>query len=193
MNLKLETIYLYIVKKADYIVFRMLGSLRRTTLFLLVALLFCCSFSVCAQQTQKERDSLRTLKILKDALNSAVQNNISTESAELDMEIDGLIMDETISKVGRDFFDMFYATWNAPKNAKNFTITIKEMVLPGLATQITILVNDEEVFKQRVQPRNDIMEQMSKYAIYKTTRYLSNYERMKSQLDGDDQSGSGIF
>ncbi|RKE02175.1 CsgE family curli-type amyloid fiber assembly protein [Marinifilum flexuosum] len=193
MNLKLETIYLYIVKKADYIVFRMLGSLRRITFLILVALLFCCSFSVHAQQTNKERDSLRTLKILKDALNSAVQNNSSTESAELDMEIDGLIMDETISKVGRDFFDMFYATWNAPKNAKNFTITIKEMVLPGLATQITILVNDEEVFKQRVQPRNDIMEQMSNYAIYKTTRYLSNYERMKSQLDGDDQSGSGIF
>jgi curli production assembly/transport component CsgE len=171
----------------------MLGSLRRITFLILVALLFCCSVSVHAQQTNKERDSLRTLKILKDALNSAVQNNSSTESAELDMEIDGLIMDETISKVGRDFFDMFYATWNAPKNAKNFTITIKEMVLPGLATQITILVNDEEVFKQRVQPRNDIMEQMSNYAIYKTTRYLSNYERMKSQLDGDDQSGSGIF
>jgi len=189
MNLKLETIYLYIVKKADYIVFRMLGSLRRITFLILVALLFCCSFSVHAQQTNKERDSLRTLKILKDALNSAVQNNSSTESAELDMEIDGLIMDETISKVGRDFFDMFYATWNAPKNAKNFTIAIKEMVLPGLATQITILVNDEEVFKQRVQPRNDIMEQISNYAIYKTTRYLSNYERMKSQLDGDDQSG----
>ncbi|MDQ2177103.1 CsgE family curli-type amyloid fiber assembly protein [Marinifilum sp. D714] len=193
MNLKLESIYLYIVKKADYIVFRMLGSLRKKTLLVFVSLLFCCSFSTHAQQSQKERDSLRTLKILKDALNSAMQNNSSTESAELDMEIDGLIMDETISKVGRDFFDMFYATWSAPKNAKNFTITIKEMVLPGLATQITILVNDEEVFKQRVQPRNDIMEQMSNYAIYKTTRYLSNYERMKSQLDGDDQSGSGIF
>lgn len=193
MNLKLESIYLYIVKKADYIVFRMISSLKSITSLVFVFLLICCSFSAQAQQTKKERDSLRTLKILKDALNSAVQNNSSTESAELDMEIDGLIMDETISKVGRDFFDMFYATWNAPKNAKNFTITIKEMVLPGLATQITILVNDEEVFKQRVQPRNDIMEQMSNYAIYKTTRYLSNYERMKSQLDGDDQSGSGIF
>lgn len=193
MNLKLETIYLYIVKKADYIAFRMIGSLRAITLLVFVSYLFCCSHSVYAQQSQKERDSLRTLKILKDALNSAEQANSSAESAELDMEIDGLIMDETISKVGRDFFDMFYATWNAPKNAKNFTITIKEMVLPGLATQITISVNDNEVFKERVQPRYDIMEQMSNYAIYKTTRYLSNYERMKSQLDGDDQSGSGIF
>jgi hypothetical protein len=34
---------------------------------------------------------------------------------------------------------------------------------------------------------------MAGYAIQKTESYLSNYEKMKSQLDGDDQSGSGIF
>jgi curli production assembly/transport component CsgE len=67
------------------------------------------------------------------------------------------------------------------------------MVLPGLANQVTIFVDDNEVFKQKIQPRYDILEQMSKYANQMTLRYLNNYEKMKSQLDGDDQSGTGIF
>ncbi|NOU60018.1 CsgE family curli-type amyloid fiber assembly protein [Marinifilum caeruleilacunae] len=192
MNLKLESIYLYIVKKAENIVFKQSLFLKRF-LILVLFVLSLFPYSLQAQESKKVRDSLRTLEILKGALNNAVKNNASAESAELDMEIDGLIMDETISKVGRDFYDMFYSGWNAPKNAKNFTITIKEMVLPGLATQVTVMVNDNEVFKQRVQPRYDILEQMSNYAIQQTGRYLSNYEKMKSQLDGDDQSGSGIF
>lgn len=192
MNLKLESIYLYIVKKAENIV--LVKSLLLKRFFLLVLVVFgFLPFKLYAQETNKVKDSLRTLEILKDALNSAIKSNASAESVELDMEVDGLIMDETISKVGRDFYDMFYSRWNAPKNAKNFTITIKEMVLPGLATQVTVMVNDNEVFKQRVQPRYDILEQMSNYAIQQTGRYLSNYEKMKSQLDGDDQSGSGIF
>jgi curli production assembly/transport component CsgE len=169
-------------------------SLLLKRFFLLVLVIFgFLPFKLYAQETNKVKDSLRTLEILKDALNSAIKSNASAESVELDMEVDGLIMDETISKVGRDFYDMFYSRWNAPKNAKNFTITIKEMVLPGLATQVTVMVNDNEVFKQRVQPRYDILEQMSNYAIQQTGRYLSNYEKMKSQLEGDDQSGTGIF
>nr|WP_320119149.1 CsgE family curli-type amyloid fiber assembly protein [uncultured Marinifilum sp.] len=146
-----------------------------------------------AQESKKNRDSIRTLNILKNALNKTLENNNKTESNGYDMEIDGLVMDETLSKVGRDFYDMFYSLWQAPKGAKNYTIKIKEMVLPGLATQITILVDDNEIFKQKVQPRYEVLEQMTSYANQLTLRYLSNYEKMKAQLDGDDQSGSGIF
>ncbi|WP_209319642.1 CsgE family curli-type amyloid fiber assembly protein [Ancylomarina longa] len=136
---------------------------------------------------------MRTLKLLKKTFDAVIEENNQAKSNELDMEIDGLVVDQTITKVGRDFYDLFFSNWDAPKNSKNYTITIKEMVLPGLATQITVLVNDNEVFKQRVQPRYEILEQMSNYASQRTKRYLNNYEKMKAQLDGDDQQGTGIF
>ncbi|WP_421919851.1 CsgE family curli-type amyloid fiber assembly protein [Marinifilum sp.] len=192
MNLELETIYLYIVNVTKNMVFVKTLVFGRFLFVLLVVFVF-NSISLQAQKSNIKSDSLRTLEILKDALNNAVKSNSGSNSSMLDMEIDGLIMDETITKVGRDFYDMFFSGWAPPKNAKNFTITIKEMVLPGLATQVTVLVNNNEVFKQRVQPRYDILEQMSTYAVQQTGRYLLNYEKMKSQLDGDDQSGSGIF
>ena len=145
------------------------------------------------QENKKVNDSLRTLKILKQTLDDFVEENKVKESASLEIEIDGLIMDETITKVGRDFYDMFYSIWEAPKTAKNYTITVKEMIIPGLASQITVLVNETMIFRQRVQPRYEVLEQMSKFANQATLEFLNNYEKMKAQLEGADQQGTGIF
>ncbi|PKQ64316.1 hypothetical protein BZG02_05730 [Labilibaculum filiforme] len=145
------------------------------------------------QETESMNDSIRTLKILQQTLDDIVEENTAYENVGSEMEVDGLVMDETMTKVGRDFYDMFYSVWNAPQKAKNYTITIKEMVLPGLATQIIVLVNDNEVFKQRVQPRYEVLEQMSQYANQMAVQYLNNYEKMNAQLEDEDQQGTGMF
>ncbi len=163
-----------------------------------VALFFLFMFflsisDVNGQETKKVNDSIRTLNILKKTLNDIIEKNKMADDPNFDMEIDGLVMDETRTKVGRDFYDMFFSIWIAPKKVKNYTVTIKEMVMPGLANEISVLVNESLVFKQRVQPRYDVLEQMTKYANQRVVQYLSKYEKMKAQLGGDDQQGSGIF
>lgn len=145
------------------------------------------------QNTENEMDSIQTLKILQETLDEIIEKNSRYENVGSEMEIDGLVVDETRTKIGRDFYDMFFSIWLAPQKAKNYIITIKEMVLPGLATQIIVTVNDNEVFKQRVQPRYEVLKQMTEYANKMAVRYLNNYEKMKAQLDGEDQQGSGIF
>ncbi|WP_096427460.1 CsgE family curli-type amyloid fiber assembly protein [Labilibaculum antarcticum] len=140
-----------------------------------------------------ESDSVKTLKILQQALDDIVDENKMANDPNFDMEIDGLVMDETMTKVGRDFYDMFFSIWVAPEKAKNFTILIKEMILPGVATQITVFVNETEVFKQRVQPRYEVLEQMSQYANQMAVQFLDNYEKMKAQLEDEDQQGTGLF
>jgi len=171
----------------------MLGILKKTALLLFVNLVLINLTQVSAQTSKSKSDSLRTLKLLKKTFDAVIEENKKSDSGALEMEIDGLVVDQTITKVGRDFYDLFFSSWEAPKNSKNYTITIKEMVLPGLATQITVMVNDNEVFKQRVQPRYEILEQMTNYASQQTKRYLNNYEKMKAQLEEDDQQGTGIF
>lgn len=140
-----------------------------------------------------ESDSIKTLKILQKTLDDIVEKNTDYEKVGSELEVDGLVMDGTITKVGRDFYDMFFSIWVAPQSAKNFTILIKEMILPGMATQISVFVNETEVFKQRVQPRYEVLEQMSKYANQMAMQYLNNYEKMKAQLEDEDQQGTGLF
>jgi len=93
------------------------------------------------------------------------------------LEIDGMVIDETRSKIGRDFYDTFYQYWQAPPNANRFTITISELPAPGLGSIIYVKVNDTETFRYRLQPRYDIIQEAGRYAVRMTYHHLQEEQR----------------
>ena len=115
------------------------------------------------------------------------------DAQETDLEIDGLIVDETVTKSGRDFYQIFYSTWEAPPNANNYTISISEKPARGIATILMIDINDNRVVETPLQPRYDIIESIAEQAVQICFEYLLNYEQIQEQLSGDDLSGSGIY
>jgi hypothetical protein len=141
-------------------------------------------------------DNSKTLADFRDAFNAVVKSpdeptNSGAESDSLDadrrrdavqqqserqimMEIDGMVLDETRSKVGRDFYDVFYSSWQSPENASNFSIRIAEQPSPSLGTIIYVEVNDTETFRMRLQPRYDFIQQAGRYAVSQTYSYLQN-------------------
>lgn len=121
------------------------------------------------------------------------QSQVTENKEYNDIEIEGLIVDQTQTKLGHDFYDIFYKNWQPPKNAGNFTIIIEEKPLPQLGTQVTIKVNDNDVFQQILQPRYDVIEQLAEYGVQLCTNYVINYQQIQRQLSGNDMSGSGIF
>lgn len=70
---------------------------------------------------------------------------------------------------------------------------ILEKQLPRLGTQITIRVNDTDVFENFVQPRYDAIEEMAAYGVQAAMEFLANYEQLLKDLQGEDLQGSGIF
>lgn len=90
------------------------------------------------------------------------------------MEIDGMVHDETRSKVGRDFYDVFYSYWQSPPEANNFTIRIAEQPSPNLGTTIYVTVNYNETFRMRLQPRYEMIQEAGKYAVKQTYSHLQN-------------------
>ena len=119
--------------------------------------------------------------------NSSI-NNLSTENF---VEIEGLIVDETRTKIGRDFYDIFYNKWTA--NAKDFTITISEKPMPRLGALVSIKINDMDVFRDFVQPRWEAIEERAIAGIQRVKSYLENWEMIQNELQGEDMQGSGIF
>ena len=109
------------------------------------------------------------------------------------LEIDGLIIDETRSKTARDFYDFFYSKWIAPVNAKDYSIRIRELPSRGRVARITVEVNDRPLYTRVLQPRLELIEDMSKQAIRIVRQHLDKNETMKKQLGSEDQQGSGIF
>ncbi|MBK0404736.1 hypothetical protein I5M27_17210 [Adhaeribacter sp. BT258] len=128
-------------------------------------------------------------KIFADVLKDRQQKAENT----LSFEIDGLLIDETITKTGHDFYDIFYSSWDAPEQVTNYTVRILERPLRGRGFQIIVSVNDVEIIEENLQPRYDMLEEAALRAVETTHGYLLNYENLKHQIESDDQMGTGIF
>lgn len=98
-------------------------------------LLFLFFFSIHAGFAQViTEDSLIISPQTRDTL-SLINERINIEK-ELSLEIDGLLIDETLTKAGQDFFDLFYQLWEPPPGATNFMIRIVEKPFRGISTSI---------------------------------------------------------
>ncbi len=108
------------------------------------------------------------------------------------LEIDGLIIDETRSKIARDFYDLFYKKWIAPNGAKNFSIYVREEPSRGRGAQVSLTLNEDKIFQNFVPPRYDALENVVNFAIRVTRARLSAKAKINDQLKEEDQMGSGI-
>jgi len=115
------------------------------------------------------------------------------KSKDVEIEIDGLLVDDTKTKAGKDFYDLFYNEWEAPADAKNYSITVSEKPFRLTSTLIVISINDDIVYQAILQPRQDLLEAQAEEGIAITHDYLANYEEITKQLNGDDMAGTGIY
>lgn len=139
-------------------------------------------------------DSLKSNPIpasLKKELEQLIHQPI--KATDVEIEIDGLLVDDTKTKAGKDFYDMFYDGWEAPKDARNYSITVSEKPFRLTSTLIVISINDDIVYQAILQPRQDLIEVQTDEAISTTQNYLANYEEITKQLNGDDMAGTGIY
>lgn len=141
-------------------------------------------------------DSLKnkpTPKELMKIVEQVTKQPGKSNGDEIELEIDGLLVDDTKTKAGKDFYDLFYSSWEAPPEAKNYTITVSEKPFRLSNTIIAVSINENLVYQAILQPRQDILEAMTGEAISMTQEYLVNYEEIMKQINGDDLSGSGIY
>jgi len=109
-------------------------------------------------------------------------------------EINQLIINETVSKLGLDFQDIFSNYWNWPAGLSDpFIIVISERPVFGTNTQIEITVNDIKVFESFLQPRYEALEETAMQAVNVTMQYIFNFQEVLKQLSGDDMAGTGIY
>lgn len=88
------------------------------------------------------------------------------------MEIDGLVVDETQTRLGRDFYAQFHAGWEPPEGAVNFTVVVQEQPLPNIGTRILVRVNDEIAYQTQLQPREEMIEFAARQGLFFTHRFV---------------------
>jgi hypothetical protein len=137
----------------------------------------------------------KLIKALVESEETETIKNETTQPVVYDnLEIENFIVDETLSKIGKDYFDLFYNKWETQVSGiLSYSIVISERTLPQRGTQISIKVNDLDVYQSFIQPRYELIEQSVDEGIYTVFSYLQNYEAIQKDLERGDMKGSGIF
>lgn len=88
-------------------------------------------------------------------------------------ELNGMVLDETRSKTGRDFYELFYSRWIAMDKGSSATIQVSERFYPGSGSVISIEIDGSESFSFRLRPGNDMIHQSVNSALSRISEYLN--------------------
>ncbi|WP_412069399.1 CsgE family curli-type amyloid fiber assembly protein [Rubrivirga sp. IMCC43871] len=83
-----------------------------------------------------------------------------------------LVVDETISRTGSYFYDVFYRLWQPGADAQFLSVAVFEQPLPGQGTLIGVRLDGELVFQARLSPREEEAETLAQQAVAATARRL---------------------
>lgn len=135
--------------------------------------------SEAVKEVEPDEETLQAFReafeaLVNDDQGQAELQEEEQQSAELQMlmEIDGMVLDETRSRIGSDFYDVFYSIWQAPEGASHYTIRILEQPAPSLGTIISVEVNSMVTFRMRLQPRHDMIREAGEFAVRQTHQAL---------------------
>jgi hypothetical protein len=113
-----------------------------------------------------------------------------------DIEIEGLVLDETRSKLAHDFYEQFYANWTAVEEDINtaYAIIIREMPnLIGIGTRIIVEVDGQELTALNLHPRSDMVEALALQVTEAIYSHYTNPEATVQEIATDDISGTGVY
>ena len=107
-----------------------------------------------------------------------------------DLEIDGLVIDRTLTKSGQDFYGLFYQKWQPPFGARGYSVTLEESPFRGRQTLIKVSLDEQLLYQRVLQPRYDVLEEMAGQAVATLTGALTR--RTRSEQSRDVEAGEHI-
>ena len=151
-----------------------------TAAFLLLSLPWYATAQTFPQSDSKQVSTFTTADIitgfesLKEHYRTLQPRNKANDgpAAAALINLSGLVVDETRSRLGRQFYDLFYSQWEAPRGAGGHTVKVEERPGLGRGSVVFVRIDDELVYGSRLQPRYSEIEQAAKAAVYYATRHL---------------------
>jgi hypothetical protein len=109
--------------------------------------------------------------------------NVSPDATQKENDgvtLRGIVIEETKTKPGRDFYKMFYSLYSANNVNGEEIVTVKEVLALNNNTKIEIYVANEKVVEFFVTPQNEYLKKMSETSIRTVYWYLQKYKQNKN-------------
>ena len=93
----------------------------------------------------------------------------------------GLVLENTKTKPGRDFYKMFYSLYTANNINAEKIVHVEEELAIGGNTQIRIRVEDDVIAQFIVNPRSDYLQQLAESCIARVRQHFARLQRYENQ------------
>jgi len=107
----------------------------------------------------------------------------TTLGANDELEIDGLVLDRSISRFGHQFYSEFSNYWRDLPSTNGFNIEIKETVLPRAGTKLTLLMNNQIVYITYLGRRLEPIDKRVEQALYSVMDAIARTNLHKATPD----------
>lgn len=109
--------------------------------------------------------------------------NISPDATQKEADgivLKGIVIEETKTKPGRDFYKMFYSLYSTNNVNGDEIVTVKEVLAISNNTKIEIFVANEKVVEFFIRPQNEYLKTMSEISIKRVYWYLQKDKQDKN-------------
>ncbi|WP_281989541.1 CsgE family curli-type amyloid fiber assembly protein [Aquimarina aggregata] len=117
------------------------------------------------------------------AFNEKAKENTEQDTSEDDgLELKGIVIEETKTKPGRDFYEFFYNSYTLNQINGNKVVEVHETLSFGRTTILQVKIEDNTIHQFIGKPDLEYLEQMSKIAIRKVYKYFKDLKKQKNDI-----------
>ena len=98
------------------------------------------------------------------------------------VEITGIVSDETKTKMGKDFYDVYYTEYSKLKLNSSKIVVIEEELSNSRTTRIRIKVDNDILNEFITKPDEEYLASMADDSAVKTFNYLKNLEKQNQSI-----------
>lgn len=127
------------------------------------------------------------IAVLEEDLGTKENNKASSEDVQNEGKdgiylLRGIVVEDTKTKPGRDFFKIFSTSYINKKINGERAITVTEVFALGRNTKIEVKAEEELIFQFFLKPNESFLKDMSSYAIEFVERYFKRLRSNKQQI-----------
>lgn len=109
----------------------------------------------------------------------------------VDAEINGLIVNQTRTLIGSEFYRHFCTLWGEPKVDYQYNITIMEIPDARWGSLMTIEVNGKIAYRKSIRPRSDKAKEEASHSIPQIRKFLMYLISTNGKNSSEDLQDEG--
>jgi curli production assembly/transport component CsgE len=125
---------------------------------------------------RKTEEALRLLLRADSVQQARVQPGMEADA-------EGFVLDQTVTKPGRDFYELFVSTFQGTTGLGDYTIVLSERPARGTSSLIALSVNDTELLEMPLPTRTEQLEEAVVAAVATAQDFLSEQLAQSKQLE----------